>query len=414
MKRMLMAGLCALCLLCGCQAEKQPPAQAVEPYTYPSKVLYFNEGDTIQAVDLEGRVIAVENPQAIQLPEGSRAEEPVEIQVHADGSASLVLDYPYSFTYQHPIRASREEAPEAFARAKLDELLGSSVWDYTLTDVSVVQEREGRIDFLMTYDLELARNAVEFSAYSPFDGHYGQGTMLTGQKRAVSLLGNGQQWLSYDPLYFGDRQQLAKPAYADFVPTDEQTVLFGTDQAIYYQEKTYLAQSQEDAANEALLEYETRLWAQGRSTGERYPLSEGLRNYDFSFVDYTDGKLYLEAHFWEPYSEGFPGGIFVIDEASRQAQTLQDDSLAVAMTQDAIYTLQISYDAERWAAKLYAIDQRSAQVRPICTIPDQSGGEEMRRFMVRGQTMRMVHYDLDNHREIFEIDLASGQYKQIE
>ena len=99
MKRILAALMAVMCLLCGCQAKKETaPAPAIEPYTYTSKVLYFNEGDTIWAVDLDGRLITVENPQNIKLPEGSRAEEAVEIQVHADGKASLVLDYPYSFT----------------------------------------------------------------------------------------------------------------------------------------------------------------------------------------------------------------------------------------------------------------------------------------------------------------------------
>ena len=413
MKRLLMVGIAILCLLCGCQAQKQPPASVVEPYTYTSKVLYFIEGDTIQAVDLDGRLITVENPQDIQLPEGSRAEEAVEIQVHADGTASMVLDYPYSFTYQHPIRASREEAPEAYARAKLDEMMGSTIWAYTITDIAVVKETEGRIDFLMTYDLELARNAAEFSAYSPYDGHYGQGTMLTGQKHAVSLLGNGEQWLSYEPFFLGDRQQLAVPKYADFVPEDDQTALFATEQAIYYQEKTYLPQSEAAAADQALAEYDTVLWAQERSTGQRYALSEGLRNYDFSFEDHAEGKIYLKAHFWEPYSESFPGGIFVIEEASRQVRQLQEDAVVVAMTKDAIYTMQSRYEADRWAIELYAIDQSTAELRRLCSIPELNESGAVRLFHVNGQTMWLEQYDMDNHKEVFAIDLVSGDYQKM-
>ena len=50
MKRMLLIVIAALCLLCGCQAEqKEPPAQAVEPFTYTSSVLYFIEGEIQKA-----------------------------------------------------------------------------------------------------------------------------------------------------------------------------------------------------------------------------------------------------------------------------------------------------------------------------------------------------------------------------
>lgn len=415
MKRMLAVLLAAICLLCGCQVKQETvSAPTIEPYTYTNSVLYFIEGETIQAVDLEGRLITVENPQGIQLPEGSRADEAVEIQVKADGTASLELDYPYSFTYQQPIRANREEAPEAFARAKLEEMLGSSIWDYTLKDVAVVRETEGRIDFLMTYDLEVMRNAAEFSAYSPYEGNYGQGTLLTDQKRAVSILGNGQQWLNYEPLYFGDRQQLVTPKYAEFVPTANQTVLFGTEEAIYYQEKSYLPQNQEDVANGAPLAYDTMLWAQNRSSGERYQLSKVLHNYDLSFQDYADGKIYLKAFFWQPYAEDSPGGIFVIEEDARQARELQKLSLPVAMTKEAIYTMVSSYENDRWTVDLYAIEQSTAKLRHVCTIPDQSLGEERRLFTVHGQILRMDHYNTRNQKESFEIDLVSGDYKKIE
>ena len=277
----------------------------------------------------------------------------------------------------------------------------------------MVKETEGRIDFLMTYDLELARNAAEFSAYSPYDGHYGQGTMLTGQKHAVSLLGNGEQWLSYEPFFLGDRQQLAVPKYADFVPEDDQTALFATEQAIYYQEKTYLPQSEAAAADQALVEYDTVLWAQERSTGQRYALSEGLRNYDFSFEDHAEGKIYLKAHFWEPYSESFPGGIFVIEEASRQVRQLQEDAVVVAMTKDAIYTMQSRYEADRWAIELYAIDQSTAELRRLCSIPELNESGAVRLFHVNGQTMWLEQYDMDNHKEVFAIDLVSGDYQKM-
>ncbi len=414
MKRMLLIVIAALCLLCGCQAEqKEPPAQAVEPFTYTSSVLYFIEGETIQAVDTEGRLIEVDNPQQIKLPEGSRGEN-VEIQVHADGQATLTLDYPYSFASIHPLRAASEDAPEAFARQALEEMLGNSIWDYTLKEVAVVNQMPHRIDFLMTYDLVVSRNATEFGAYSPFSGTYGQGTLLTDQKRAISILGNGQQWMSYDPVYFGDRQRLAVPEYADFTPTEQQTVLFATPQAVYYQEKTYLPQSAEDEDNGVPREYDTALWSWDRNNGQRRQLMAKALNHDFSFQDYKADKIYLNAYFWEPYSESFPGGLYVIDETSGQARQLQDLSLTVAMTDEAIYTLQTHFEQDYWAADLYAVEQSTAKMRHICAIPDQSLGEDMRRFTVSGQTMRMYHYDFDNKREIFEINLLTGAYQQIE
>ena len=414
MKRMLLMVMVALCLLCGCQAEqKEPPAQAVEPFTYTGSVLYFIEGETIQAVDTEGRLIKVDNPQHILLPEGSRGEN-VEIQVNADNQASLSLDYPYSFASIHPLRAASEDAPEAFARQALEEMMGNSIWDYTLKDVAVVNQTPNRIDFLMTYDLVLSRNATEFSAYSPFTGTYGQGTVLTDQKRAISILGNGQQWMSYDPVYFGDRQRLAVPEYEDFTPNERETVLFATPSAVYYQEKTYLPQSVADENNGAPKEYETIIWSWDRSSGQRRPLMAAARNHDFSFQDYAADKIYLNAYFWEPYSESFPGGLYVIDEASGEARQLQDLSLTVAMTDEAIYTLRTNFDQDNWAADLYAIEQSTANMRHICAIPDQSLGEEMRLFTVNGQTMRMYHYDFLNKRETFEINLLTGEYRQVE
>ena len=163
MKRTLAMGLAVLCLLVGCTGRMEPPAAPkTEPFSYSSKVFYFVEDGGILAVDMEGRIIDVDNPQNISLPEASQAED-VQIQVAADGSATLTLDYPYSFAYTQPIYADSQDAPEAFARAALEEMLGNAIWDYTLKDVQVVEQREGRIDFLMHYDLRLARNATNFA-----------------------------------------------------------------------------------------------------------------------------------------------------------------------------------------------------------------------------------------------------------
>lgn len=190
-------------------------------------------------------------------------------------------------------------------------------------------------------------------------------------------------------------------------------MLFGTERAVYYQEKTYLAQGQEEAADGAPLEYDTILWSQDRLSGERCQLSEALRNYDFGFQDYADGKIYLKASFGSLMQETLPGGIFVIEETIRQAREVQSLSLVVGMTKEAIYTMQTHFEQGVAIVELYAIAQSQAQVRPVCTISDHSLGEGMSRFKIRGQTMQMDRYDAKNHRVSFEIDLANGKYRQI-
>ena len=175
-----------------------------------------------------------------------------------------------------------------------------------------------------------------------------------------------------------------------------------------------MPQSAEDEDNGVPREYDTALWSWDRNNGQRRQLMAKALNHDFSFQDYKADKIYLNAYFWEPYSESFPGGLYVIDETSGQARQLQDLSLTVAMTDEAIYTLQTHFEQDYWAADLYAVEQSTAKMRHICAIPDQSLGEDMRRFTVSGQTMRMYHYDFDNKREIFEINLLTGAYQQIE
>ena len=224
------------------------------------------------------------------------------------------------------------------------------------------------------------------------------------------ILGTGKQWLSKETINFGDRKEAAVASYDDFVAKAGQEAIFATAQAVYYMEKAFLPQSAEDRDNGGQVEYETTLWAMDRQSGQRRLILDAGRNHEFHFQDYAEDKIYLTAYAWEPYSESFPAGLYVIDDKSGVVRQLQDSAMAVAMTEDAIYTIDNHFEEGQWAMALYAIDQNTAQVQTVCVLPEQ--GHDLRRFMVKGDEMRLYQYDWDNHCRIIAINLADGTYQQ--
>lgn len=404
MKRMISLLALVMVLACGCtKPSPTEPPMAIEPFQYSSPVIYFVTDEGVKAVDSEGRVILVDNPDNIPIQSTDSADR-LEIQVGSDGVAKAVLDYPYSVQYMAmPVKADREEAAQVYAQWLLECQLanGSSdaIWDYQLKEVAVVNEQGGRIDFLMTYDLTVARNATAYNGYSPFSGKYGQGTHLIEQKRAVTIYGTDGLWTTGDPVYFGDRQRPWTATYADFVPTEDQTVLFATTQAVYYTEKVYLPDNPEG-------EYETTVWAMERAGGKRQRLSEPLRNHELRFIDLANGQLYLNAYYWVPNSESFLGSIYRIDEAKQQWMNLLDQpAMVLGVTAEAIFVVRDTLEERT----IYAIEQQTGAIREVGPMPE----EDDYYGVVNIKDGKLTVMYNEGVKRMYEVDLTTGHSRKI-
>ena len=378
-----------------------------------TRAVYIRTGaDELLAVLANGEVIALQNGEGSAAIYSGCTTDQLQVKVQASGEKTAVAGYPFTMGNALPVYSDYAEAPEAFAKVLLDNLIANgqpdAITSYKLHRVELVEAGgEGKQTIHMEFDVQPFR-------YSYLWGSPGDDGLVRQCSATFSIYGADNLWFGMDPIYMNEvaLNELAgiEPIKAVsseiLLPSEHQTVLFVSDAFTYYEEKTLLPYNEIDLTQEGIQEYETVLWCIANADGEKRSLRAAARNTDYSFADYWDGNLYLKTQSWLPFSESHNGPIIHVNERAQSAKVVwrENGDRWLAAVQSTAYFLS----SEGQSDGLYALELVTGGVSKISDLPEVAAESNYlsvlhiidgkMRIMYRGEQLNS-----------YDIDLRSGE-----